>query len=84
MDEPDARVDQLTAQAAQLRIRAIEANQAVIEELQVVWHELNECCGGRTEVRRTCDRIAADIARLEKLDLALDTEWLADARRARP
>jgi hypothetical protein len=28
--------------------------------------------------------VAGDIARLEKLDLAFDTEWLAEAKRARP
>lgn len=84
MDEPNDRVAQLTAQAAQLRVGAIEANRALIAELQGIWHELNGLAAGQPDVRRTCDHIAADIARLEKLDLALDTEWLAEAKRAHP
>ncbi len=84
MDEPNARVEELSAQAVQLRVRAIEANRGVIVELQGIWHQLNELAAGRQDVRRICDQIAADIARLEKLDLALDTEWLAEARRAHP
>lgn len=84
MDEPNARVEELTEQAVQLRVDAIEANRALIARMQAVWHELNEFASGRPDVRRTCDEVAADIARLEKLDLAFDTEWLADAKRARP
>lgn len=84
MDEPTSRADELRAQAAQLRVRAIEANRAMIAELSGIWHELNELAPGRPDVRRACDRIAADIARLEKLDLAFDTEWLAEAKQVRP
>lgn len=83
MDEPNGRVEELKAQAAQLRVGAIEANRSLIAELQGVWHELNELAAGQPDVRRICDHIAADIARLEKLDLALDTEWLAEAKHAR-
>jgi hypothetical protein len=84
MDEPISRIEELTEQAAQARIRVIEANRTLIAELSGIWRELNELGGSRPEVRRTCERIAADIARLEKLDLVFDTEWLAEAKRARP
>lgn len=84
MDEPNDRVAELREQASQVRVRAIETNKALIEELAGVWRELNALAPGRTEVRRVCDQIAGDIARLEKLDLAFDTEWLAEAKRARP
>ena len=84
MDEPNSRVEELTAQAVQLRVDAIEANRALITQLRALWHELNGHASGRPDVRRTCDEVAADIARLEKLDLAFDTEWLAEAKRARP
>jgi len=62
----------------------IEANKAVIAELTGIWHELNELAAGQADVRRTCTQIADDIARLQKVDLAFDTEWLAEAKRARP
>jgi hypothetical protein len=84
MDEPTGRVEELSEQAAQVRVRAIEANRALITELSGVWNELNGLADGRPDVRRTCDQIAGDIARLEKLDLAFDTEWLAEAKRTRP
>jgi hypothetical protein len=84
MDEPSDRVAELTGQATQVRVRAIEANKGLIAELSGIWHELNDLATGRPEVRRTCTQIADDIARLQKLDLAFDTEWLAEAKRARP
>jgi hypothetical protein len=84
MDEPSDRIAQLREQAAQVRVRAIESNQLLIDELAGIWHELNDLAAGRPEVRKVCDRIAGDIARLEKLDLAFDTEWLAEAKGVRP
>lgn len=84
MDEPNGRVDELREQAGQLRVRAIEANKTLIAELADIWHELNELAAGRPDVRKTCEQIAADIARLEKLDLAFDTEWLAETKRLHP
>jgi hypothetical protein len=84
MDEPSGRVDELREQATQVRVRAIEANQGLIEELSRIWQELNELATGSPEVRKICTGIAGDIARLEKLDLAFDTEWLAEAKRAHP
>ena len=84
MDELTARADELREQAALLRVHAIEANKRLIDELAGIWRELNELATGRPEVRKTCERIAGDIARLEKLDLAFDTEWLEEAKRARP
>ena len=80
MDEPSSRVDELREQATLVRVRAIETNRGLIEELSGIWHELNGLAAGQPEVRRTCEQIAADIARLEKLDLALDTEWAAEAK----
>lgn len=84
MDEPIDRVEELRKIATQVRVRAIEADKAVIAELAAIWRELNELAAGRPDVRTLCDQIAGDIARLEKLDLAFDTEWLAEAKRARP
>jgi hypothetical protein len=84
MDEPSDRVDELRAHVTQLRVRAIEANKGLIAELAEVWRQLNELAPGRPEVRRIAERVAGDIARLEKLDLALDTEWLAEAKRSHP
>ena len=84
MDEPNDRIEELRAQAAQLRVGAIDANRVMIAELRVIWHELNELAPGSSDVRQIRDHVAADIARLEKLDLAFDTEWLAEAKRARP
>ncbi len=82
MDEP--RVSELREQASQVRIRAIDANRALIDELSGIWRELNEFASGRPDVRRLADQISGDIARLEKLDLAFDTEWIAEVRRERP
>jgi uncharacterized coiled-coil DUF342 family protein len=82
MDEPSSRVDELREQATQVRVRAIETNRGLIDELSGIWHELNELANGRADVRRTCEHIAADIARLEKLTLALDTEWAAEAKQS--
>jgi len=84
MDETKDRVAELREQAGSLRVRAIEANKGLIAELTAVWNELNGLADGRPEVRKACEHVAADIARLEKLDLAFDTEWLAEAKRARP
>lgn len=84
MDDLNPRVEELRNQAAQVRIRAIETNEALIAELTGIWTELNELAGTRTELRKVCERIAGDIARLERLDLAFDTEWLEEAKRARP
>ncbi len=84
MDEPSGRVDELREQAVQLRVRAIEANKVLIGELAEIWRELNELAAGRSEVRKLCEQIAADIARLEKLDLVFDTEWLAETKHRRP
>jgi hypothetical protein len=84
MDEPSGRVEELREQATQVRVRAIEANKSLIADLAGIWQELNELATGRPEVRKICKQIAGDIARLEKLDLAFDTEWLAEAKRARP
>ncbi len=82
MDEPTDRVAELKDHAAQVRVRAIAANKALIAELAGVWNEFNELAATRPDVRRTCDLVAGDIARLEKLDLAFDTEWLSEAKRA--
>jgi hypothetical protein len=84
MDETRDRVAELREQAGNIRVRAIEANRGLIAELAAVWNELNGLAAGRPEVRKFCERVAGDIARLEKLDLAFDTEWLAEAKRARP
>ncbi|HEY3339450.1 MAG TPA: hypothetical protein VGK18_13180 [Propionicimonas sp.] len=84
MDETRDRVAELREQAGTIRVRAIEANKGLIAELTAVWKELNALAGGRPEVRKLCEHVAGDIARLEKLDLAFDTEWLAEAKRARP
>lgn len=67
-----------------MRVRAIEVNKGLIAELSRIWQELNELAAGRPEVRKICNEIASDIARLEKVDLAFDTEWLAEVKRARP
>lgn len=67
-----------------VRVRAIEANKRLIAELEAIWRELNELAGSQPDVRKTCKQIAADIARLEKLDLAFDTEWLAETKRLHP
>ena len=84
MDESSDRVAELIGRATQVRVRAIAANKALIEELTGVWDELNELASGRPDVRRTCTQIADDIARLQKLNLAFDTEWLAEAKRVHP
>lgn len=84
MDEPSDPVAVLTEQASLLRLRAIEANQQLVAELEEIWRELNQLAAHRPEARKACELIAADIARLEKLDLAFDTERLAEAKRAHP
>lgn len=77
MDETRDRVAELREQAGNLRVRAIEANNELIAELTGVWNELNALANGRPDVRKLCEQVAGDIARLEKLDLAFETEWLA-------
>jgi hypothetical protein len=84
MDETRDRVAELREQAGSIRVRAIEANKVLIAQLAAVWSELNGLAAGRPEVRKVLERVAGDIARLEKLDLAFDTEWLAEAKQARP
>lgn len=79
-----SRIEELREQASSVRIRAIDANKILIEELSAVWRELNELANGRPEVRRLCDEVSGDIARLEKLDLAFDTEWAAEVKRTHP
>jgi len=81
MEQPSGRIEELREQAAQARVRALEAHRGLIEELSGVWRELNEL-GGGPDVRKLRDRVAGDIARLEKLDLVFDAEWLEDVRQA--
>ncbi|MFV0429723.1 MAG: hypothetical protein ACK5KO_09905 [Arachnia sp.] len=81
-DDGDTRVAELRHQAHQLRILTIEQTKALAGKLGEVWHELNEFVTDRPELRHDCDLIAADIARLEKLDIVLDTEWLAESQHA--
>ncbi|MFT4110636.1 hypothetical protein [Propionicimonas sp.] len=81
MDEEGGDVGQLREQVAQVRVRAIETNRALIVELTGLWRELNQRDDGSEDARQLREEVAADIARLEKLDLAFDTEWLAEARR---
>ncbi len=84
MEEARDRFAELREQAGNIRVEAIEANQALIAKLTEVWNELNGLAAGLPEARKLREQIAGDIARLEKLDLAFETEWLAEARRARP
>jgi SepF-like predicted cell division protein (DUF552 family) len=84
MEEAKDRFAELREQAGNIRVEAIEANQALIAKLTEVWNELNGLAAGLPEARKLREQIAGDIARLEKLDLAFETEWLAEARRARP
>ena len=84
MDEdPAARLGELQERTAQARLRAIEANRTQIAELEALWRELSELAADYEDARPLCEEVSADISRLKKLDLALDTEWLADAKRAR-
>lgn len=80
MDEAENRSQELREQAAALRLRTLEANRAVIEELSAIWQELNGLTKAEPGLRRACERIARDIALLEKLDLAFDTEWLEEVK----
>ncbi|MGB7963240.1 MAG: hypothetical protein WCF12_09840 [Propionicimonas sp.] len=80
MDEAENRSQELREQAAALRLRTMEANRAVVEELGAIWQELNGLAKADPGLRRACERIARDIALLEKLDLAFDTEWLDEAK----
>lgn len=81
MDDVETRVSQLERQATELRIRTLEANRALVDEFTALWNEMNALAVDRPEVRALCDGVAADIARIEKLDIALDTEWLAESKR---
>ncbi|MGC3992809.1 MAG: hypothetical protein QM779_01545 [Propionicimonas sp.] len=81
MDETDSGVERLRDQVVQVRVRAIAANRALIVELTGLWRELNELADGDPDARILREEVAADIARLEKVDLAFDTEWLAEAKR---
>ena len=83
MDEPAAQLGALQQRIVDARLRAIEANKTLIAELEAIWRELSDLSSGYDDARPLCDEVSADIARLEKLDLTLDTEWLADAKRAR-
>lgn len=78
------RVDELRKQAVEVRVRAIESHKELIAELVEIWRELKDLADGRPEARKACEQVAADIARLEKVDLAFDTEWLAEAKRLHP
>ena len=80
MDEAENRSQELREQAAALRLRTMDANRAVIEELSAIWQELNGLAKAEPGLRRACERIARDIALLEKLDLAFDTEWLEEVK----
>ncbi len=84
MDETRDRFEELLTQAGNIRVEAIEANKALIAQLTEVWNELNPLAAGLPEARKLREQVAGDIARLEKLDLTFETEWLAEARRARP
>ena len=83
MEEPAAQLGELQQRIIAARVRAIEANKALIGELETIWRELSDLSAGYEDARPLCDEVSADIARLEKLDITLDTEWLADAKRSR-
>ena len=80
MNEAENRSQELRAQAAALRLRTLETNRVVVEELTAIWQELNSLAKAQPGLRRACERIAGDIALIEKLDLAFDTEWLDEAK----
>lgn len=84
MDEPRDRFEELLTKAGNIRVEAIEANKTLIAQLTDVWNELNALAAGLPEARKLREQVAGDIARLEKLDLTFETEWLAEARRVRP
>lgn len=83
MEEPAARLGELQGRVVSARLRAIDANRALLAELRELWRELGDLSDGFDDARPLCTEVSDDIAKLEKLDLALDTEWLADAKRAR-
>jgi len=83
MEDPAAQLGELQGRIVQARLRAIDANKALIADLEGIWRELSALSADYEDARPLCDEVSADIARLEKLDLTLDTEWLADAKRAR-
>lgn len=81
MADAENRVAELERAAAQVRVRSLEFNRGLVEELTGIWNELNTHATDNPEVRDICDIVAGDIAQLEKLDLAFDTEWLAQSKR---
>lgn len=83
MEEPAARLGELQERVAQARQRAVEANRELIVQFEGLWRELSELTQSFEDARPLTEEVSGDIARLEKLDLAFDTEWLADAKRAR-
>ncbi len=83
MEEPAAQLGELQERVAQARQRAVEANRELIVQFEALWRELSELSQNYEDARPLCEEVSGDIARLEKLDLAFDTEWLADAKRAR-
>lgn len=83
MEEPAARLGELQERVAQARQRAVEANRELIVQFEGLWRELSELTKNFEDARPLTEEVSGDIARLEKLDLAFDTEWLADAKRAR-
>lgn len=83
MEEPAARLGELQDRVAQARQRAVEANRELIVQFEGLWRELSELSKDFEDARPLTEEVSGDIARLEKLDLAFDTEWLADAKRAR-
>ena len=84
MEAAQSRAAELREQATAVRVRAIETNRAIAEEMTSLLRELNALVGTEPELRRLRERIARDIALLEKLELALDTEWLDESKHARP
>jgi hypothetical protein len=83
MEEPAAQLGELQQRIIAARVRAIKANKALIGELETIWRELSDLSTGYEDARPLCEEVSADIARLEKLDITLDTEWLADSKRSR-
>lgn len=83
MDEPRITVDALQDRVVGLRRRAMDANKALIGELSGLWREVNLLRPDDQRAQELREMLAADIARLEKLDLEFDTEWLAQDKRER-
>lgn len=81
MEQVENRVAELEQAAARVRVRALEFNRGLIDELTGIWNELNTYAGQNPDLREVCDVVAGDIAHLEKLDVTFDTEWLAQSKR---